>query len=107
MLKHMRDNDDIGTAAWERKGFDIFYATGQRLLQVGADIRSGLAGADMAFDHRFRRKMHHALAGKEMPLAIGEGKLWLPEPAPWTLDVVTGEAVISEPAAPKGNDDQP
>ena len=29
-----------------------------------------------------------------MPLAIGEGKLSLPEPKPWTLDVVTGEAKI-------------
>ena len=27
-----------------------------------------------------------------MPLQIGEGKLWLPEPKPWTLDVVTGES---------------
>ena len=30
-----------------------------------------------------------------MPLEIGDGKLWLPEPKPWTLDVLTGEAVIS------------
>lgn len=29
-----------------------------------------------------------------MPLKIGGGELWLPEPRPWTLDVVTGEAVI-------------
>jgi hypothetical protein len=29
-----------------------------------------------------------------MPLEIGEGRLWLPEPAEWTLDIVTGEAVI-------------
>jgi hypothetical protein len=29
-----------------------------------------------------------------MPLEIGVGKLWLPEPKEWTLDVVTGEAVI-------------
>ena len=29
-----------------------------------------------------------------MPLEIGEGKLRLPEPKEWTLDVVTGEAVI-------------
>jgi hypothetical protein len=29
-----------------------------------------------------------------MPLEIGGGKLWLPEPKEWTLDVVTGEAVI-------------
>jgi len=28
-----------------------------------------------------------------MPLEIGNGKLWLPEPKPWTLDVKTGEAV--------------
>jgi hypothetical protein len=26
-----------------------------------------------------------------MPLEIGDGKLWLPEPKPWTLDIVTGE----------------
>ena len=29
-----------------------------------------------------------------MPLAIGHGKLRLPEPTPWTLDIVTGEAAI-------------
>jgi hypothetical protein len=26
-----------------------------------------------------------------MPLEIGEGKLWLPEPRPWSLDIATGE----------------
>ncbi|HEY3838975.1 MAG TPA: family 43 glycosylhydrolase [Bryobacteraceae bacterium] len=26
-----------------------------------------------------------------MPLQIGDGKLWLPEPKPWTLDIETGE----------------
>jgi hypothetical protein len=29
-----------------------------------------------------------------MPLEIGDGKLWLPKPAPFKLDVKTGEAVI-------------
>lgn len=29
-----------------------------------------------------------------MPLEIGAGKLWLPEPKPWTLDVKSGRAVI-------------
>lgn len=29
-----------------------------------------------------------------MPLQIGDGKLWLPKPQPWTLDVKTGEAHI-------------
>jgi len=29
-----------------------------------------------------------------MPLEIGDGKLWLPEPKPWTLDIATGEAKI-------------
>jgi len=29
-----------------------------------------------------------------MPLEISDGKLWLPKPAPWTLDVKTGEAAI-------------
>jgi len=29
-----------------------------------------------------------------MPLDIGDGKLWLPEPQPWSLDVETGEAVV-------------
>jgi Glycosyl hydrolases family 43 len=29
-----------------------------------------------------------------MPLEIGDGKLRLPEPKEWTLDVVTGEAVV-------------
>ena len=31
-----------------------------------------------------------------MPLEIGDGKLSLPEPKPWTLDIVTGEAVIAK-----------
>ena len=31
-----------------------------------------------------------------MPLEIGDGKLSLPEPKPWTLDIVTGEAVITK-----------
>ena len=31
-----------------------------------------------------------------MPLEIGDGKSWLPEPKEWTLDVVTGEAVIKK-----------
>jgi hypothetical protein len=31
-----------------------------------------------------------------MPLEIGQGKLWLPEPKEWTLDVETGEAVIKK-----------
>ncbi len=31
-----------------------------------------------------------------MPLQIGQGKLWLPEPKEWTLDVMTGEAVIQK-----------
>lgn len=30
-----------------------------------------------------------------MPLQIGDGKLWLPEPRPWSLNVKTGEAVYS------------
>jgi len=30
-----------------------------------------------------------------MPLEIGGGKLWLPEPRDWTLDVKTGEAVLA------------
>lgn len=29
-----------------------------------------------------------------MPLEIGNGKLWLPEPKPWQLDVKTGEVVV-------------
>lgn len=32
-----------------------------------------------------------------MPLQIGDGKLWLPEPKPWTLDIKTGEATIKTP----------
>jgi hypothetical protein len=31
-----------------------------------------------------------------MPLQIGDGNLSLPEPKPWTLDVVTGEALIKQ-----------
>jgi hypothetical protein len=29
-----------------------------------------------------------------MPLEIGNGRMWLPEPSEWTIDVNTGEAVI-------------
>ncbi len=29
-----------------------------------------------------------------MPLEIGDGKLWLPEPKEWTINVDTGEAAI-------------
>ena len=29
-----------------------------------------------------------------MPLEIGDGKLWLPEPKPWIIDVETGETAI-------------
>jgi hypothetical protein len=29
-----------------------------------------------------------------MPLQIGQGKMWLPEPKEWTLDVATGEAAV-------------
>jgi hypothetical protein len=29
-----------------------------------------------------------------MPLQIGDGKLWLPEPKPWTLDIQTGEVAF-------------
>ena len=31
-----------------------------------------------------------------MPLEIGDGKLWLPEPKPWTLDIKSGEAKVVE-----------
>ncbi len=31
-----------------------------------------------------------------MPLEIGDGKLWLPEPKEWTLDVETGAVVIKK-----------
>jgi len=31
-----------------------------------------------------------------MPLQIGDGKLWLPEPKQWQLDVKTGEAIIEK-----------
>ena len=31
-----------------------------------------------------------------MPLEIGDGKLWLPEPKNWTLNLKTGEAVIEK-----------
>jgi hypothetical protein len=32
-----------------------------------------------------------------MPLRIGHGKLWLPEPRPWTLDMRTGQTTIKGP----------
>jgi len=35
-----------------------------------------------------------------MPLQIGEGKLWLPEPREWTIDVATGEATIAPASKP-------
>jgi hypothetical protein len=31
-----------------------------------------------------------------MPLQIGQGKMWLPAPKEWTLDVVTGESAVSD-----------
>jgi hypothetical protein len=31
-----------------------------------------------------------------MPLQIGDGKLWLLEPKPWTLDIKTGEATVKQ-----------
>jgi hypothetical protein len=31
-----------------------------------------------------------------MPLEIGDGKLWLSKPTPWTLDIKTGEAVVEK-----------
>ena len=31
-----------------------------------------------------------------MPLEIGQGKLWLPEPRQWTIDIVTGESTITK-----------
>jgi hypothetical protein len=33
-----------------------------------------------------------------MPVQIGDGRLWLPEPKPWTLDIKTGEVSIKPPA---------
>jgi hypothetical protein len=35
-----------------------------------------------------------------MPVEISDGKLWLPEPKPWTLNIQTGEAEIGKTAAP-------
>ena len=32
-----------------------------------------------------------------MPLEIGDGKLHLPPPQPWTLDIKTGETKILKP----------
>jgi hypothetical protein len=29
-----------------------------------------------------------------MPMQIGDGKLWLPEPKPWTIDVKTGQTHV-------------
>jgi len=31
-----------------------------------------------------------------MPLEIGDGKLWLSKPAPWTLDIKTGEVTVEK-----------
>jgi hypothetical protein len=35
-----------------------------------------------------------------MPLEIGNGQLHLPQPRPWTLDIITGESIINEKAPP-------
>ena len=32
-----------------------------------------------------------------MPLEIGDGKLWLPKPQPWSLNIKTGEFKIVQP----------
>jgi hypothetical protein len=31
-----------------------------------------------------------------MPLEISDGKVWLPAPKDWTLNIKTGEAVIQK-----------
>lgn len=33
-----------------------------------------------------------------MPVQIGDGKLWLPQPGEWTLNIKTGHAVIKNPS---------
>jgi hypothetical protein len=33
-----------------------------------------------------------------MPLEIGDGKLWLPEPKPWILNIKSGETVVEDAA---------
>jgi hypothetical protein len=35
-----------------------------------------------------------------MPVQIGDGKLWLPQPKPWTLDAASGEVTIEKDAEP-------
>lgn len=36
-----------------------------------------------------------------MPVEIGDGKLWLPEPKPWKLDINTGRYIINPPVVNK------
>jgi hypothetical protein len=38
-----------------------------------------------------------------MPLEIGDGKMSLPEPKPWTIDVATGEAVTHHDVSTRGS----
>jgi hypothetical protein len=43
---------------------------------------------------RWRPEEHWDSRYVWMPLEIGDGKLALSEPKPWSIDVATGEAVI-------------
>jgi beta-xylosidase len=64
------------------------------LKVVGTKTTSVIFMGDM-----WRPRQHWDSRYLWMPLEIGDGKLTLPAPQPWTLDVVTGEAKIL-PAAP-------
>lgn len=45
---------------------------------------------------KFTGKSLHDARYLWMPLEIGDGKLWLPEPKPWSIDVQTGEVAIHQ-----------
>lgn len=58
----------------------------QLLKVAGSKKTSVIYMGDM-----WRKKAHHDSRYLWMPLEIGDGRLWLPEPRPWTIDVKTGE----------------
>lgn len=55
------------------------------LKVVGTDSTTVIFMGDM-----WRPKQHWDGRYLWMPLQIGDGKLWLPEPKPWTIDLKTG-----------------
>ncbi len=65
------------------------------LKVIGSKKTSVLFLGDM-----WRPRAHHDGRYLWMPLEIGQGRLWLPEPREWTIDLATGETRFIEAAAP-------